>query len=153
MSSQTLANLAYLLQETESRIWKSSCDKDRRGLSSNPKLIFKDKYKTNILSKLSCSNYKITYNIPCNTVFAFFWFHLVRVILVVGNSLIRNIYKDIGYAKPSTDCFHFDLSNNIVCDDLQPFYKSLKDKLEFYCHNSMKKRIFDFNPKRPRYFV
>ena len=46
--------------------------------------------------------------------------------------------------KPSSDCFHFILSNNITCDDLQPISKSLKSKIEFYCLNFMKKRIFDF---------
>ena len=64
----------------------------------------------------------------------------------------RTQYKDMAFAKPSTDCFHFDLSNNIVCDDLQPIYKSLKDKLEFYCHNLMKNRIFDFKRRFLSFF-
>ena len=46
--------------------------------------------------------------------------------------------------KQSSDCFHFILSNNITCDDLQPISTSLKGKIEFYCLNLMKKRIFDF---------
>ena len=62
------------------------------------------------------------------------------------------IIQRYAYAKPSTDCFHFDLSNNIVCDDLQPIYKSLKDKLEFYCHNLMKNRIFDFKRRFLSFF-
>ena len=44
--------------------------------------------------------------------------------------------------KPSSDCFHFILSNNITCDDLQPKSKSLKSKIEFYCLDLMKKKDF-----------
>ena len=42
-------------------------------------------------------------------------------------------YKEIARVKPLSDCFHFILSNNIVCDDLLAVFKSLKGKLEFYC--------------------
>ena len=54
--------------------------------------------------------------------------------------------------KPSSDCFHFILSNNIICDDLYPILKSLKGKIEFYCLNLMKKRIFDFKRRLLSFF-
>ena len=53
-------------------------------------------------------------------------------------------YRETAFEKPSTDCFDFIMSNTIVCDDLQPIFKTLVAKFEFYGLNLMKKRTFNF---------
>ena len=80
----------------------------------------------------------------------FLHFSYIKSIPKLARKCIK--YKEIACVKPSSDCFHFILSNNIVCDDLLSIFKSLKGKLEFYCLYLMKKRIFDFKRRFLSFF-
>ena len=52
-------------------------------------------------------------------------------------------YRKTTLEKPSTDCFDVIMSNTVVCNDLQKFFKILMGKLEFYGLISMKNLTFD----------